>query len=325
MANERILLVEHNSEISDWLIQQTLEPCGYHVCLAADVSSAIQETLIAQPDLVITNLNLPGLSGKDLVVAMSAQGLEVPVIVVAEAGLEADVIQAFRLGASDYLPWPTREEEVMAAVDRAMRHFRTRQERQQLANRLQQTNNELQRRVRELTAISAVGKAVTSLTDITILWNRIVEAAIYMAQADRGWLTISSPDCRSPILVASRNLPVNALGVDGQLWEDDISSLVAASVEPLAVHGEALKRHSLTRLGRAVLVVPIRFREEVIGLLGLARKQEKPFKSSDQTLLQAIADYASVAMVNAGLVQRLESSGIERTVSIGGQAICIPV
>jgi two-component system NtrC family sensor kinase len=323
MANERILLVEGNPEISDWLVRQTLEPSGYQVRLATDVASAIQETLQEQPDLVITNLNLPGLSGKDLVVALSAQGLEVPVIVLAETNMEEDVIQAFRLGASDYLPWPTREAEVIAAVDRALAHSRAHLERQQLASRLEQTSHELQRRVRELTAISAVGKAVTGLTDLALLWNRIVEGAIYMARADRGWLLLRSPECQSPVLVAGRNIPKNAVPADGRPWEDEISALVVASAEPLAIHGEALRRHSLATLGKALLVVPLRFKEEVIGLLGLARREDVPFNSSDQTLLQAIADYAAIALLNASLIQSLESGGLTTLNLVGGTPIRI--
>ena len=318
MATESILLVESNPEISDWLIRQTLEPAGYLVRLAANVSSAIQATLLDPPDLVITNLHLPGLSGKDLLVALSAQGLEVPVIVLAEAGMEGDVIQAFRMGASDYLSWPAREAEVSAAVDRGLAQFRTQQERRLLASRLQQTNSELQRRVRELTAISAIGKAVTGLTDLNQLWNRIVEGAVYMAQADRGWLLVRSSDSQALVLGAGRNLPPEAIPAEDQPWEDEISSLAVASAEPLTVHGEALRRFPLAALGQAALVVPLRFREDVVGLLGIARKTDKPFNSSDQTLLQAIADYAAIAMVNASLIHRLEDGGVEPTVLIGG-------
>jgi two-component system NtrC family sensor kinase len=173
--------------------------------------------------------------------------------------------------------------------------------------------------VRELTAISAIGKAVTGLTDLPLLWSRIIEGAIYMARADRGWLLLSSPECQAPVLVAGRNIPKNAVPADGQPWEDEISALVTASAEPLAIHGEALRRHSLATLGKALLVVPLRFRDEVIGLLGLARRTDVPFNSSDQTLLQAIADYASIALLNTSLIQRLESGGLTISNFIGGK------
>ncbi|MFA5873955.1 MAG: response regulator [Anaerolineales bacterium] len=46
----------------------------YHVQVAADVNAAIQYAARSAPDLVIADLNLPGLSGKDLLVALNSQG-----------------------------------------------------------------------------------------------------------------------------------------------------------------------------------------------------------------------------------------------------------
>jgi DNA-binding response OmpR family regulator len=100
---ERILLVEHDPEISDLISRQTLQPMGYRVEVVSATAQALQEAVRFAPDVIIANLSLPGLSGKDLLVALSSQGLEVPVIVLAPKGMEGDVIQAFRLGAADLL------------------------------------------------------------------------------------------------------------------------------------------------------------------------------------------------------------------------------
>ena len=80
-------------------------------------------------------------------------------------GMENDLIQAFRLGAADYLIWPAREPEIINVVERVLHQVHERRERDQLATQLQQANQELQSRVRELTAIFGIGKAVTSITD----------------------------------------------------------------------------------------------------------------------------------------------------------------
>jgi FixJ family two-component response regulator len=80
----------------------------------------------------------------------------VPVIVIATKEQEGDVIQAFRLGASDYLRWPVREADVVSAVERVLKQVRSKSERETLSRQVKQTNQELQRRVRELT-IFAVG------------------------------------------------------------------------------------------------------------------------------------------------------------------------
>ena len=105
----RILLIESNPEISDLIARQTLQPLGYQVEIAGDSSTAIQKTIHVMPDMIIMDLNMSGLSGKDLLVAFSSQGIDVPLIIIAESGQEEDIIQAFRLGASDYL-YPQSEK-----------------------------------------------------------------------------------------------------------------------------------------------------------------------------------------------------------------------
>ena len=74
-SGDRILLVEHDSDISDLIARQALRSVGYQVDVVADSSSAIQYAVRTPPDLIIANLNLPGLSAKDLLVALSSQGV----------------------------------------------------------------------------------------------------------------------------------------------------------------------------------------------------------------------------------------------------------
>ncbi len=112
---ERILLVESDPEINELIAHQALQPLGYQVQIVGDVNTAITQAAQSAPDLVIADLNLPGLSGKDLLVALNSQGLQVPVIVIAGKGQENNVIQAFRLGGTDYLLWPAREAMAMGS------------------------------------------------------------------------------------------------------------------------------------------------------------------------------------------------------------------
>jgi two-component system NtrC family sensor kinase len=304
--HERILLVENDLETSDLIARQTLQPLGYRVEVVGAAAAAIQSAVRLSPDVIIANLNLPGLSGKDLLVALTAQGIEAPVIVLASKGMEGDVIQAFRLGASDYLAWPVREAEVVSAVERVLKQVRARREREQLARQLNQTNQELQRRVRELTTILSIGKAVTSLTDQRTLFDKVVEGAIFVAEADCGWLLLRRDQSKTFILSAFRNLPAATSLQLNQPWDDGLSTLVALSGETLSIHGEPLRRFKVSRLGEAALVAPVKAKREVIGLLVVMRKAAQPFSPSNQTLLEAVADYASISMVNIGLFRALE-------------------
>jgi len=179
MANtgDRILLVEDDPKISDLIARQTLKSMGYQVDVVADSSSAIKKALQTPPDLIIANLNLPGLSTKDLLVALTSQGVDTPLLVIANKGQEHDIIQAFRLGAADYILWPARDAEVLSVVERVFARVRNARENQRLDLQVSEMNEQLQRKVRELTAIISLGKAVISITDQKILFQRIVDGA----------------------------------------------------------------------------------------------------------------------------------------------------
>lgn len=303
---ERILIVENNLDVSNLIARHTLQPLGYKVEVVKTAANAIQEAVRFSPDVIMTNLLLPGLSGKDLLVALNSQGLKTPVIVISESGMESDVIQAFRLGAADYLRWPAREAEIVSVVERVLQQVRVSRERESLSRQLTQTNQELQRRVRELTTIFAIGKAVTSLTDQQALFDKLVEGSIYISDADSGWLLLREDNKRLYILKAQQNLPESVAEKINQPWDDGVSSLVGLSGEPLSIHGEPLKRFKLSRLGQSVLVTPVKVRNEVIGLLVVVRKLPRPFGPNVQALLEAVADYASISLVNARLFKVLE-------------------
>ena len=303
---ERILLVESNPDIRELIAHQALQPLGYQVQIADDASAAIMQAAQSAPDLVLVDLNLTGLSGKDLLVALNSQGLQVPVIVIAEKGQENKVIQAFRLGGTDYLLWPARETEVVSAVERGLKQVRERRIRQRLDLQLKETNQELQRSVRELTTIFAVGKAVISITDQRVLFNKIVEGMLYVADADYGWLLLRDERTRTFILTAQRNLPDSWAMKMGQPLDDGVSQLVALSGETLAINGEPLKRFKLSSLGLSAVAVPVKIHQEVLGLLITVRKTDRAFEGTVQSLLEAMADYTSISIVNTHLFRALQ-------------------
>lgn len=305
---ERILLVESDPDISDLIARQALQPLGYPVDIVADAGTAIQQALQSPPDLVIANLDLPGLSGKDLLAALSAQGASIPLLVVAEKGREQEVIQAFRLGAADALFWPARDAEVVAAVERVLAGVRERRARRRLDGQLKDADEELQRRMRELAVIAAIGKAVVSITDRRALFERIVEGALQVAGADLGWLLLRDDHTNDYFLTAHNNLPEAWAKKTGQPLDDGVSALVARSGESLLIHGEALQKFKIAALGQSAAVAPIKIREEVIGLIVVVRQAQIPFDESDQALLEAVADYASISLVNERLFRAVQQN-----------------
>lgn len=251
---DRILIAESDPVIADFVSRQTLQAAGYQVYQVSDGAAALSRAVQILPDVILANLELPGLSGKDLLVGLNSQGVHIPVILIARKGTENEIIQAFRLGAADYLIWPAREAEVLSAVERNLSQVRERRERERLAVQLQQTNQELQQRIRELTTIFSIAKAVTSLTDQSALFEKILESVTQITHADIGWFLLREEPSKAFVLVAQHKLPPSMPVRLNQTWDDGISSLVAMSGEALSIHGEPLKRFKVSSLGQSALL-----------------------------------------------------------------------
>jgi DNA-binding response OmpR family regulator len=307
-SGERILLVESDPDISDQIAKQVLKPLGYQVVVTSDASTAIKQAPQFSPDLIIINVDLPGLSGKDLLVALTSQGFKSSYVLLAEKGKEHDIIMGFRLGATDYLLWPARDAEIATTVERALKQVRETNARQRLNKQLEKANQELEHKVRALTSIVTLGKAVVSITEQRLLLDKIVESALQVSEADLGWLLLRDDHEKKFILKIQRNMPPAWAKKIDQPLDDGISSLVALSGEALTIHGEPIEKLKVSNLGKSAAVTPIKARDEVIGMLVMARKNDRPFEQLEQSLLGVVADYASISLVNAQLFRALEQT-----------------
>ena len=193
-------------------------------------------------------------------------------------------------------------------VERALLQTHETRTRIQLDRQLEAANQELQRKVHELTTILSIGKAVTSTTDQRRLFAQIVEGAIQVSEAETGWLMIRDENTRAFLLKAHRSLPESWAKKINQPMDDGISSLVALSAETLSIHGTPLQKFKVAALGKSAAVVPIKVQNEVIGLLIVVRKADREIDKVAQSLLEAVADYASISLINARLFRAIEQN-----------------
>ena len=300
----KVLVIEDDLHSLDLINKQVLEPLGYLVMTAADGATALQKAITGQPEVVILSLSIKGLSGKDVLTAFRAQRFDSPVIVIVPEHSEGQALAAFRLGARDYLLRPLREAEIVAAVDRVLEDGRVRRERSALQQQLTHANADLEQRLRELTTLSSIGKAVVNLTDTGSLFNRLVESALLVTGGEMGWMALTDETNGQMVLAAAKNLPGRVQLF--QPWDDGLGSLVKASGEPLNISGAGLAAMKVSQIAKSVLVTPIKAREQTVGVITVALRNPQPFSERHLALLNAVADYASIAVVNVRLFQALE-------------------
>jgi two-component system, NtrC family, response regulator len=119
MSVGRILVVEDDDSLRR-VTQAQLEKCGYQTAAAADVPEAL-EILAREPrDLVITDLNLPGISGLELLKRMRIEYPETSVVLVTAYGTIETAVEAMKAGAYDYITKPVHPDELRAVVNRVL-------------------------------------------------------------------------------------------------------------------------------------------------------------------------------------------------------------
>ena len=126
---QRILLADDNADMRDY-VRRLLVQSGYEVEAVADGLAALGAAQARRPDLVLTDVMMPGLDGFGLLRELRADAKlgDVPIILLsARAGEEAR-IEGVHAGADDYLIKPFSARELLARVESHLKMARFRHE-----------------------------------------------------------------------------------------------------------------------------------------------------------------------------------------------------
>lgn len=116
----RVLVVDDEPAILRFL-KPALVAGGYEVAEAGSMGEAVRAIAARAPDVVVLDLGLPDGDGKDVIRKVRAWS-DVPIIVLSAREREAEKIEAFDLGADDYVNKPFGVGELMARIRAALRH-----------------------------------------------------------------------------------------------------------------------------------------------------------------------------------------------------------
>ncbi len=302
---EEILVIDDSEHVSRMLAQTVLPELGYRAAIALTGKSGLERLRARLPDLILLDLQLPDMNGLDFLRILTQEGIDVPVILMTAHGSEMIAVEAFRLGARNYLIKPFSDSEAREVIDQALRERRLQRERDRLFQLLQQ-------RVQELTVLTRVGKSVTALMDQRQLFDRIVEAAVYITQADEGILFQYVEQKHELIPLALRNVTVESPDRLRLPLADSLVGQVVRSGKLLRLHRGMTDEPiaiTTTMVVQATLQVPLQVGDRIIGVLVVNnRRSSRAFSDSDQYLLAALADYAAIALENSRLYQAVQSS-----------------
>jgi DNA-binding response OmpR family regulator len=114
-----ILIVEDDQDTAE-VMRILLQTGGYTTLSVDNAEDALVEINTMAPDLMLLDLNLPGMNGLDLLRAVRAHSF-MPIIVISGFGKERDRVIALESGADDYLSKPFSTDELIARVRALLR------------------------------------------------------------------------------------------------------------------------------------------------------------------------------------------------------------
>jgi CheY-like chemotaxis protein len=311
MAGETVLIVEDRRENIVHLANNVLRPQGYQVLTAMDGQRGLRRILADRPDLVIMDLSMPKMDGLEVLAALREQQVSIPVILTTFYGSEQVAQQALSLGAAGYVVKPYGAEEMLRAVEKALGSRAPASERPParaaVHEGLDQTmplTRQMERWMRDVNILHRVGQALVSQLDLEKVYERAVEAAIYVTRSEYAALYL--PGVGGGLRLRALRGPGHArvqlvdVPAEGGLAVD-VSGLGEAQTRARGPGDAALSSLAGGEMGPA-LAAPVRWQQERLGVLLAARRSnEASFTEGDAEWLRGLGDYVAIAVRNARL------------------------
>ncbi len=118
-ASERALIIDDEPGMRE-MLGVLLAREGYHVLTAPSGADALRVLDAEVPDVALSDVNMPGMDGLDLLRAIRQRGLDVPVVLMTAYGNVHSAVAAMREGAFDYVAKPFHNDELRLVLRKAL-------------------------------------------------------------------------------------------------------------------------------------------------------------------------------------------------------------
>jgi class 3 adenylate cyclase/FixJ family two-component response regulator len=279
----------------EFVVECVLKPSGFEADEASDGAAAIEKVLAGEFDLMLLDLEMPKMTGFEVLDTLCAQDSGLPVVLMTSHGSEAIAVEVFRKGVRDYVMKPFTAEEMLRVIARALTEVQLQREKEALTTRLLQSNRQLEQRLQELHTFYQIGKSVTALMDRDQLLDRIVDAALYITGAEGGAVLLQEEGTGELLEYVRKQ---RSRGQEQRVASRTETQLAA----------DAVRKGDAT-MTAAMLYAPLKVGDRSIGALGVSNKvTARFFNDHDRRLLVSLADYAAIALENARLLAQIEES-----------------
>src|SRR5579871_1478661 len=116
-----ILVIDDDRELRESLVEQLSLEEEFVVAQAGTGQEGLDAAQAARPDLIVLDINLPDLDGREVCRRLKASGVRAPVVMLTAATSEEDTVQGLDAGANAYLPKPFKMSVLLAHIRAQLR------------------------------------------------------------------------------------------------------------------------------------------------------------------------------------------------------------
>ncbi|MBW6511987.1 MAG: sigma-54 dependent transcriptional regulator [Desulfuromonadaceae bacterium] len=201
MRGQKILVVD-DEQLIRWSLEQNLKKQGYEVTTAASGEEALKMVREDPPDLMLLDIQLPGMNGIEVLEKVKELETDVLVIMVTALGVVETAVKAMRLGAYDYVNKPFNLDELAIVIKKALEtgelkrevaHLRSEQTKRYGKNNLVGTSRHMQNVMSMVDKVAKSDASTVLIQGESGTGKELIAKAIHYesARADRPFMAIN--------------------------------------------------------------------------------------------------------------------------------------
>ena len=135
-GKQRVLVLDDNLDMAE-TIGLMLARGGYQCTVSCDSTKAMELIAESQPDLLLTDLKMPGMSGMEILERAKSEYPTLPVMIVTGYATVDTAVEGMKKGAVDFISKPFHADELILKVNKALQHAKVLDENRYLREKIQ--------------------------------------------------------------------------------------------------------------------------------------------------------------------------------------------
>jgi two-component system, OmpR family, phosphate regulon sensor histidine kinase PhoR len=305
MSKHNLILLAMDVSPTQGLLDRALRSAGYGVAHAPDVESLNRALSESGPVVLLLTQTLDGQDGLRLAEGVLDRFPTLPILLYADEDNVPLFKQAIRAGISDFLYPPLRIDDIVAVIKQNQK--RAEQTGDWVRREVRRGTASLEKRMSELETLLKLGQTINSSLTIDDVLTSVVTAAVELTGAEEGQLLLMDEETSELYMRAGRNFEENFARTFRLPIRDSIAGQVVHSGQTISFCQDSPSKIKTAYLVYALIYVPLRIGDQVIGVLGVDNRQNKrPFSQHHELLMSVLADYAGIAIKNAQFFEQTE-------------------